>query len=305
MVSSISKGSSMENSSALSFSRTIDGSSSDTSRDSSSCPHYGIQTSVPDFDICRLSFYLKCCALGCGLAPAIEQTLLDYGSAHRLPIRLQHYIYHLCRSVFSPESLINRAYYLDDGHFVLPSHVSNAFFNLEDVSTSSLVSTRRLEVDIYGRRIAIHKVMVCTTAWMNEFFIRPLRALEGFYQNVTVPTQEGNSNSGHCSHCRGLDGYACCCDQDCSTCRASQCRPVHFGVRCNGCHVMLRERSPHGISGSRFRCLVCMDCNYCEYCYENGEHDQTHEFERIGRVGGRAEWLGARAVLLECQTPKS
>lgn len=90
---------------------------------------YGSETLVPNDDICRLSYYLKCCVVGCGIDIGIEDDLLDYMNAHQLSAEQQEKILQHALSDLNALSLLNRAFILDDKHTLLPRGTLNTFRN--------------------------------------------------------------------------------------------------------------------------------------------------------------------------------
>jgi hypothetical protein len=132
---------------------------------------YGAETNVPDHDICRLSYYVKCCVVGCGIdIPLLDETLLDYMTAHTLPPRLQELIKHFAYRELSLEKLINRAFILDEQHILLPRGTLNTFFEFKTASTYFTVNC--FDIDS-GQQVHFHKVMLCTLKWLLEYYINP------------------------------------------------------------------------------------------------------------------------------------
>ena len=247
----------------------------------------GTKTEIPDYDICRLAFYLKCCVLGCGLDPTVHPELLDYGRAHHLPLQAQQCIFQLALRKFNPEALVNRAYFVDDCNVVLPPPISNAFYEIEAVSSNFPVPR---QISVFGQPMPVTKVMLCTSAWINEIYIQSVRRLQQSLANAFIGNAIEGNGTFHCSHCRGVESN-CTCDQGCPHLDGvSACHVIHFGYACHGCGM-------RDIRGFRYRCLVCPgDCNICKYCYENGVHDQTHSFERFVRMGFPSQVLNPQAT---------
>ena len=77
---------------------------------------YGAETYVPDHDICRLSYYLKCCTIGCGIDLFANLPLIDYQVAHLLHETLQDVVVRLALEVFKLDSLLNKPFILDENH---------------------------------------------------------------------------------------------------------------------------------------------------------------------------------------------
>jgi hypothetical protein len=61
------------------------------------------------FDVCRLTFYLKCCILGCGMDAVVDARFLDYANAHYLSAPEQLYVLQLALGEFSLDRLIRRS----------------------------------------------------------------------------------------------------------------------------------------------------------------------------------------------------
>jgi hypothetical protein len=199
---------------------------------------------------------------------------MDYNNAHHLHGQLQRAIFELAGRDLSPERLLNRVYFLDDMHQLLPIHASNSFFAIE--RASNFLSIQQQSA-LFSQRI--HKVMVCTSAWLEEFYFRPFRELQ---EAATAPNSTLSSPllaTFHCSHCRGTTDV-CTCECGCSlVAGASQCHVVHKGTSCIACG------EENNIRGHRFRCRTCEDVNLCEGCYDSGAHDHTHAFDKFERLG--------------------
>lgn len=48
----------------------------------------------------------------------------------------------------------------------------------------------------------------------------------------------------------------------------------HTNIACDSCNSQ-------GISGMRYKCLVCVDFDLCYICYHGDEHDTSHRFKRF------------------------
>jgi hypothetical protein len=265
----------------------------------------GSKTAIPDYDVSRLSFYLKCCAMGCGLDLGIHPVLLDYVRAHLLPIHGQEYIFHLALRKYSPEALVNRAYFIDDHNVVLPAPLSNAFYEVDAVAGSFPVQR---QLTLAGETIPLVKVMLCTSTWINEIYIRSIWSLQQVLANSVLATPFNHSSclatvspsmdfvatSLHCGHCRGMASHFCMCEHGCPALHSATttCQVLHFGCLCRNC-------GESQIRGPRYQCLVCDNGHsLCQHCYENGEHDQTHSFVRIERMGASPVRLCAQVRLI-------
>lgn len=248
---------------------------------------YGATASIPDYDVCRLSFYLKCCQIGCGVESTVPTEILDYSNAHRLPREAQFYILMLSLQEFDPVRLLNRAYFLDDQNRLLPPNVSNRFYETETAS-------QFFNVPVLRQGGQARRVMICTTDWLNQMYFLSVMSMQASFRNALVPGAGFGNLTFHCFHCQGFDSD-CTCEHGCPPIHGSSCQVVHHGTVCDGCK--------HGfIQGPRYRCQECADCDLCEYCYHTcEEHDQTHAFERIAWVGAPPQPLSARAKCLNLE----
>mmetsp|Transcript_43040 Transcript_43040/g.104121 ORF Transcript_43040/g.104121 Transcript_43040/m.104121 type:complete len:464 (-) Transcript_43040:4874-6265(-) len=199
---------------------------------------YGQETHIPDHDICRLSYYLKCCVVGCGielptsvlsslLLPAqillplfpvpqhqrqqgdetlpetdtsppsgglVSSCLLDYERAHLLPESWQTVIRRLAFNVFSYDKMMNSAIILDDQHVLLPLGTLNTFFEIKTASTYFTVHNYFTDITS-GKQVQVHKVMLCTTGWIQEYFVRPfIRDYQDSVLLMMTTTQLMNSS---------------------------------------------------------------------------------------------------------------
>lgn len=132
---------------------------------------YGSETHVPDNDICRLSYYIKCCVVGCGIRmPLADDALLDYMTAHTLPTHLQEFIKRMAFQELSLDKLLNSALILDEHHTLLPFGTLNTFYEFKTASTYFTINSLSIGS---GRQECVHKVMLCTFKWLQEYYINP------------------------------------------------------------------------------------------------------------------------------------
>jgi hypothetical protein len=132
---------------------------------------YGSETHVPDHDICRLSYYVKCCVVGCGIRmPLADDALLEYMTAHTLPAHLQVLIKRMAFQELSLDRLLNSALILDEHHTLLPFGTLNTFFEFKTASTYFTINSLTVGS---GRQECVHKVMLCTFKWLQEYYINP------------------------------------------------------------------------------------------------------------------------------------
>jgi hypothetical protein len=229
---------------------------------------FGSPTSVPDSDVSFLSYYLKCCNLGCGINAIQTIEVMDYKSAHLQPAHIQQAIYQLALSEFNPVRLVNRIVFLDDANILLPPDTGNGFYERSVVSQVQNLPYSDLEQS----QLNVRKFMFCTTPWLEAFCIGPLYR---YYQNqcrlnesiaIASPLQ---CSQGIPESVEGATGRCPCRHHD-----QQQTSPTKV-VLCDGCHRI-------GCGTRRYQCQVCSNCNLCEDCYNDSEsHDQTHAFQII------------------------
>jgi hypothetical protein len=253
---------------------------------------YGSETLVPNHDICRLSYYLKCCTVGCGVDMFLNMQLIDYQNAHRLPFEYQEAIVRLVFNDLCLDTLINRFFIIDDQHILIPRGTLNTFYEFK--TASAFFSIDRFAV-LSGRQIQIHRVMLCTLKWLKEYYIDPfLRYQQGRpiveIRAVRVLDQD-IINRIHPSTIRCIPGEGERSGQpELAMVPVSAVEGqdlAHRNIWCGSC-------SRRDIRGSRYKCLQCIGFDLCELCYSAGRHDQTHEFERLSYAGAEPEPMGAR-----------
>ena len=240
---------------------------------------YGSETLVPNDDICRLSYYLKCCVIGCGINIGIEEALLDYMNAHTLPPEQQAKIIRHALSDLNILSLLDRAFILDDKHTLLPPGTLNTFFEVAIASDFFLSINSSLTIAT-GQQVCIHKVMLCTVGWMNEYFMLPFGR---YCQGAPIVQILGTSVDVEDEVSIGLmldrdytqQGLVVTPLQD----HRGEANPSSLFQRCCSCLQTIPLNKEPG-----YRCTKCPFAEYCQDCYAAGIHNQTHAFERICRT---------------------
>lgn len=252
---------------------------------------YGSETLVPSNDICRLSYYLKCCVVGCGIDVAgMNADLLDYQTAHELPTEQQEQILRYSLSDLNLIHLLNRVFVLDNSHMLLPPGTLNTFFEFKTAASYFSINTFTAGIAA-GQQMSTHKVMLCTFKWMKEYYLEPfLRYHQGCPIVVVHATelQEEDEVS-----------IALMLDQD-YTQQGMVVTPYEKDKRkppssqpslmlrtCCDCSKLISLNDE-----PCYRCVECIYLEFCQDCYAAAKHDQTHTFERICRTS--IESLSAR-----------
>ena len=152
---------------------------------------FGSETQVPDHDICRLSYFVKCCVVGCGIRmPLADDALLDYMTAHTLPLHMQELLKRMAFQELSLDRILNSALIVDEQHILLPLGTLNTFFEFKTASTYFTINSLSIGS---GRQECVHKVMLCTLKWLQEYYINPLcRHLQG---NPLLTALNANTSS--------------------------------------------------------------------------------------------------------------
>jgi Zinc finger, ZZ type len=227
---------------------------------------FGSATQVPPNDVGRLSYYLKCCVLGCGITlNHMSLDLLDYVNARSLSPLLQQRIFRLAFGEFRLEMLLNRTIFVDDERTLLSADASNVFFSVQ--TPLDMATLGRLGGSLLG--LPQEQVMLCTTAWLNEFYVAPfLRFVQRSTEEAVLGPTPMNEASMDSLHEMSFGNTSA------SASARSYCQPVHSNILCDHCKCQ-------GIRGARYRCTTCEDYDLCERCYHHGSQEHTHTFERI------------------------
>ena len=131
-------------------------------------------TQVPTNDVARLSFYLRCCVIGCGLARDIIPTeLIDFANAPSLPSECQSVIYKLTLEGFAFWNLCGRVIFIDTDRTVLPTGISTMIFKSK--SSEFIEAMHRLGLAYGLPPITItESVIICSSEWVQEYYTNPL-----------------------------------------------------------------------------------------------------------------------------------
>lgn len=267
---------------------------------------------VPDSDVNKLSYYLRCGTISCGLDIVVDE-LLDFQHVHKLSSDRQDAIFMLAFDTFDLETLGNKTIFLDDDNEILPHNTNNEFYELEQVQTCMAVQE---SVMIAGQQKQVHKIMICNKKWLMKFYVEPLQRNESRIRRIMAAKNPGKekpltpgdvlaaaliqlligndgdekSKARHCEHCLGQDGV-CDCENGCASKVESQCQVVHKTVTCDLCMTT-------GIKGTRYNCRECYNFDLCERCYESGQHaGGTHAFDRLARVGSNPVYVQPKKTL--------
>lgn len=130
----------------------------------------GKRVTVPSNDVCRLSYFLRCGTLSCGMDIIVDE-LVDYQKAHYLPRSRQDAIFKLAYDDFDDDALLGKTIFpLPNGHHLL-NGFSNEFYSIEEVSSLLAVGSSAL---IAGKHTEVTKIMVCSKSWLEEFYYDPI-----------------------------------------------------------------------------------------------------------------------------------
>lgn len=132
----------------------------------------GTAVTVPSYDVCKLSYFLNCGTLGCGIDIIVDE-LVDYKNAHRLPRSRQDAIFKLAYDDFDDDALIGKTIFpLPSGHSLL-NGTSNEFYSIEEVSSLLAVDSSAL---IAGQHSEVTKIMVCNKRWLEQNYYNPINS---------------------------------------------------------------------------------------------------------------------------------
>ena len=275
---------------------------------------YGTQTTVPDNDICKLSYYLNCInGLIQESSLEIRPELINYRKADVLWTSKQDEIISLSL-LLEPHGLLDKLFILDNDRKLLPNDYNNKFCELKEVTSLMAVSSSTF---VGGQQTKIAKVMICHSDWFDNNWVKPMKrlmsnaarvkrvcsqsvsemsrfidavdlgitfhCLQGSVDDMPILTNASSSSSSsssasrHCAHCHGYDGV-CSCRDGCLTTSESRCTD-HPHVICDWCK---RE----SFRGARYKCRECYNYDLCRKCYlqEEDTHVQC-SFARIVKQG--------------------
>lgn len=281
----------------------------------------GTATTLPNNDVCRLSYYLKSATVSCGV-DIIADDLVDCHNAHRLPRSRADSIFKLAVDEFKVTEVLNKTIFLDEDGDICGEYL-NQFLEVSKVSSVLAVQS---EVLLAGQQTEISTVMVFKKRWLDIHYFEPLRRnkdraahavsarnpgllLAQLLEAITIE-EVNEEESNHCNHCKGLDGN-CACKTGCDVKSATKCSAVHHCDHCRGLSggvCACKEGCPEnahskcvvvhsnvtcdgcrtkGVRGIRYKCNQCFDYDLCQECYVGGKHIMTHFVEKINRVGSQ------------------
>lgn len=277
----------------------------------------GTEVTVPNYDVCRLSYYLNCCTLGCGVDIIVDD-LVDFRNAHTLPQHRQDAIYELATDEFKISEVLDKTIFLDEEGDLCEDR-DNEFLELKQVTNILAISS---SATLGGKQVQVTKVMVFRPRWLKRNYYEPLNRRQGrtaisksvqvlarLLEDIVVEDVT-ESKSDHCAHCKGLDGN-CACKRGCAPQNSTKCSAVHHCNHCkgfeggacackNGCpkseyskcavvheSIVCDSCKAEGLQGKRYKCEKCFNYDLCEDCYQAGKHETTHPFSMIERIGSR------------------
>ena len=156
----------------------------------------GHTVTIPDDPIAKLMYYLNCV---CSCVEADDdysiRRLKDYSNYSRLSDEEEAKLLILCLAL-SPDKLIGSVFFPNDD-----LDCNNEFFELSSVNTKLVVAESLL---IGGQQKSVRKIMMFKMAWIEKFYLDPLRS----YQNrqrairsppvVRSPPRRQRSNDSSC-----------------------------------------------------------------------------------------------------------
>jgi hypothetical protein len=256
----------------------------------------GVATVIPDNDVARLMYYLRCITV-CVKVDILDKDLVDYRnywwlSPARCALVLEAAL------LLSPDKVIDKVFFQDDDSTIISGTSQNEFCN---ISVACDVVSLQQDIFIAGRAQNVNVVMFFKSSWLDE--------------NYRLPFARTVLGSQHCAHCAGKDGI-CACDE-CPRNSESQCQPL-LGLLIDSlsstsisstprpstptppadssaAHQCICDGCPkRPFEGRRYRCTVCDDYDLCETCYKKNVHHLSHRFMQFDRPGSLPVVLAPR-----------
>ena len=131
----------------------------------------GVSTVIPDNDVARLMYYLRCVTVSVGI-DILDDDLVDYRNYRRLsPTRVALVMRYAL--ALDPRELIGQLIFLDDEGEVC-GNSSNEFC---DINVACNIISIQREALIGGRVQNVTKVMFFKSSWLANNYTRPLMRL--------------------------------------------------------------------------------------------------------------------------------
>lgn len=129
----------------------------------------GTSCAVPNNDVAKVSYYLHCVTVGCGLDIIVDD-LVDYENVHKLSQARQDSIFEVAYS-YSPKEMVGKTIFSDsDQSFT--SEKSNVFLKITECTSVVAVTS---SIVLGGKETEIKKVMLYTDSWLASYWAEPMK----------------------------------------------------------------------------------------------------------------------------------
>ena len=146
----------------------------------------GKRATIPPNDVSRLSYFLNCGTVGCGIDIIVDD-LVDYKNVHRLSSSKQDAIFELAYDDFDDDTLLGKTIFpVPDGHSLLNGY-NNEFYEIEEVSSLLAVDSSAL---IAGQQTEVTKIMVCNKRWLEDYYYNPINRNSSRIRRIMKASQE-------------------------------------------------------------------------------------------------------------------